>query len=146
MTRRAQIFVATHAGALARADALDADQPPQSATPHAELPGVGPLDLELLGEEAARALQFGRGDCEPAEVDLDHELLFALPRFLVEVLVELAVAEDPDLPAEVAKAWAASAERDLAEGDPLPTVQAIVGVVVAAEQVGRGVYLWLEQE
>ena len=142
MARRAQLFVATHAGALARADALDAGQPPQSETPHVDL-DLGPLDLELLGEEAARAVRFGRGDLEPAEVDLSHELLFKLPPFLVEVLGELASAEDQDLPREVADAWAASAERDPHAGDPLPVVLDVVGVVVAAEQIGRGVYLWV---
>jgi hypothetical protein len=143
MARRAQLFVATHAGALARADALDSGQPPQSETPYLDLPGFGALDLELLGEVAARAVQFGRGDLEPAEVDLGHELLFCLPRFLLEVLAELGRVEDPDLPREVADAWSASVERDPREGDPLPTLLGIVGVVVAAEQVGRGVYLWV---
>lgn len=145
MARRAQLFVATHAGALARADALDSGMRPQSETPHVELTDLGALDLELLGEEAARAVRFGRGDLEPAEVDLGHELLFRLPPFLVEVLGELSRVEDPDLPREVADAWSASAERDPHEGDPLPIVLGIVGVVVAAEQVGRGVYLWVSQ-
>ena len=43
----------------------------------------------------------------------------------------------------MADAWSASVERDPREGDPLPTLLGIVGVVVAAEQVGRGVYLWV---
>lgn len=145
MARRAQLFVATHAGALARANALDAGEPPQSTTPHVELPDIGALDVELLGEEAARAVRFGRGDLEPAEVDLDHELLFLLPTFLTEVLVELSRSEDPDLLGEVAQAWASSAERDPREAaDTLAQVRAIVGVAVAAAQVGRGVYLWVE--
>ena len=85
MARRAQLFVATHAGALSRADALDSGQPPQSETPHLDLPDLDALDLELLGEAAARAVRFGRGDLEPAEVDLGHELLFCLARFLLGV-------------------------------------------------------------
>ncbi len=143
MARRAQLFVATHAGALSRADALDSGQPPQSETPHLDLPDLDALDLELLGEAAARAVRFGRGDLEPAEVDLGHELLFRLPPFLLEVLAELSRVEDPDLPREVADAWSASVERDPHQSDPLPTLLGIVGVVVAAEQVGRGVYLWV---
>jgi hypothetical protein len=145
MARRAQLFVATHAGALARANALDAGEPPQSTTPNVELPDIGALDVELLGEEAARAVRFGHGDLEPAEVDLDHELLYVLPAFLVEVLVELSRSEDPDLLGEVAQAWATSVERDpRSPGDALTQVRSIVGVAVAASQVGRGVYLWVE--
>lgn len=144
MARRAQLFVATHAGALSRADALDAGNPPQSDAPHEDLPGMDALDLELLGEVAASAVRFGVGDVEPAEVDLDHELLFALPSFLTEVLAELGRAEDPELPGEVAAAWAASVERDAPGEDLLPVLRSIVAVVTAAEVAGRGVYLWVE--
>jgi len=144
MPRRAQLFVATHAGALARADALEAGVPPQSETTSCELPDVSPLDLELLGEAAAAAVRFGHGDLEPAEVDLSHEWLFHLPPFLVEVLAEIGRAEDPEVPGEVAAAWAASAERDPRVGDPLPTLNEIVRVASAAEDLGRGAYLWVE--
>ncbi|NTW40366.1 MAG: hypothetical protein HGA44_10845 [Cellulomonadaceae bacterium] len=145
MARRAQLFVATHAGALARADALDARTPPQSDTPHLDLPGLGALDIELLGEVVVKAVQFGHGDLEPAEVDLDHELLFRLPPFLCEALTELGRTEDVELPADVATEWATSSERDATPED-LPLVAAIVGVATAAEQAGRGVYLWVETD
>lgn len=146
MARRAQLFVATHAGALARADALDAGLPPQSDTPHVDLPDIGPLDLEILGEEAARASRWGRGDLEPHEVDLAHELLFQLPAFLIEAIGELGRTDDPELPGEVAARWATSAERDPQQQDLLGTLLSIVGVVTAAEQVGRGVWLWVAPE
>jgi hypothetical protein len=145
MPRRAQLFVATHAGALARADALDAGSQPQSDTPHVDLPGIGALDLEVLGEITARGVRFGHGDLEPAEVDLAHELLFKLPPFWCEVMAELGRTEDPDVPGEVANLWAVAAERDSPAEDLLPTVQAVVGVTTAADQIGRGVYLWVEQ-
>lgn len=144
MSRRAQLFVATHAGALARADSLDAGTPPQSQTPSCELPDLSPLDLELLGEAAAAAVRFGHGDLEPAEVDLNHEWLFHLPPFFVEVLAEVGRAEDPELPGEVAAAWASSAERDPHEADPLVTLTEIVRVATAAEELGRGAYLWVQ--
>ena len=143
MARRAQLFVATHAGALSRADALDASHPPQSDAPHEDLPGMDALDLELLGEVAASAVRFGVGDVEPAEVDLDHELLFQLPPFLTEVLAEVGRAEDPELAGEVAEAWAASVERDAPGEDLLPVLRSIIAVVTAAEVAGRGVYLWV---
>ncbi|HWS58425.1 MAG TPA: hypothetical protein VN257_07800 [Actinotalea sp.] len=144
MARRAPLFVATHAGALSRADALDAGTPPQSDAPHQDLPGLDALDLELLGEVAAGAVRYGVGDVEPVEVDLDHELLFQLPGFLTEVLAELGRAEDPELPAEVAAAWAASVERDPHGDSLLPVLRSIIAVVTAAELAGRGVYLWVE--
>ena len=144
MSRRAQLFVATHAGALARADALEAGEPPQSETTSCELPDLGPLDLELLGEAAAAAVRFGHGDLEPAEVDLRHEWLFRLPPFLVEVLAEVGRAEDREVPGEVAAAWAASAERDPNDGDPLPALNEIVRVASTAEDLGRGAYLWVQ--
>jgi len=144
MSRRAQLFVATHAGALARADALDAGTPPQSESTSCELPDVSPLDIELLGEAAAAAVRFGHGDLEPAEVDLSHEWLFHLPPFLVEVLAEVGRAEDHEVPGEVAAAWATSAERDPQDGDPLTTLTEIVRVATAAEDLGRGAYLWVQ--
>ncbi len=143
MTRRAQLFVATHAGALARAGALEAGDPPQSETTSCELPDLSPLDLELLGEAAAAAVRFGHGDLEPAEIDLNHEWLFRLPPFLVEVLAEVGRTDDPELPGEVAAAWATSAERDPQDGDPLATLNEIVRVATAAEDLGRGAYLWV---
>ena len=144
MTRRAQLFVATHAGALARATALEAGEPPQSETTSCELPDMSPLDLELLGEAAAAAVRFGHGDLEPAEIDLSHEWLFHLPPFLVEVLAEVGRTDDPELPGEVAEAWTASAERDPHAGDPLTTLNEIVRVATSAEDLGRGAYLWLQ--
>ncbi len=143
MSRRAQLFVATHAGALARADALEAGAAPQSETTFCEVPDLSPLDLELLGEAAAAAVRFGHGDLEPAEVDLNHEWLFHLPPFLVEVLAEVGRAEDPELPGEVAAAWAASAERDPSDGDPSAALTEIVRVATTAESLGRGAYLWV---
>ena len=139
----AQLFAATHAEALRRADALDVGPVPGDV-PHVDLPSMSPLDLEMLGEVAARAVHFGAGDLEVAEIDLEHERLFRLPEFLCEVLVELGVAEDPDLPGDVATAWAASEELDLAGQDLLPVVRSVVGLVTQAEAAGLDVYLWVQ--
>ena len=76
----AQIFAATHAGALRRADALDDGHVPEPA-PHVDVPSMSALDLEVLGEIAAKAVRFGSGDLEAAEVDLDHEQLLRMPEF-----------------------------------------------------------------
>ncbi len=141
MPVRTQLFTATHTQAVDRADALAAGRRPAPA-PSVDLPPVQPFDLELLGEVAARAVQFGSGDLEVAEVDLDHEQLFRLPAYLCEVLAELGRAEDPELPAEVASAWAANEDLDVPDLDPLPVVTAVVGLVTEAETLGLGVYLW----
>src|SRR5690606_6087699 len=55
MSVLAELFAGTHAEAVARAAALDAGTPPPPA-PHVELPSITPLDLEQLGEIAARAV------------------------------------------------------------------------------------------
>lgn len=142
MAVRTQLFAGTHSEALTRADALDAGQQPASA-PSLDLTDVTALDLEVLGEIAARAVRFGSGDLEVAEVDLEHELLFRVPPFLCEVLTELRTPEDPDAPAEVAAAWAASEELSAAGQDMLPVVRSIVALVSDAHEAGRDVYLWV---
>ena len=87
MAIRSELFVADHAGALARVDAGDAQRKPERTLASLQLPGVGALDLEVLGEIAARAVHYGTGDVELQEVDLDREFLMEVPRFLREVLV-----------------------------------------------------------
>ena len=137
----AQLFTGTHAQALARADALEAGLEPASA-PTAQLPSLTPLDMETLGEIAARVVHFGSGDLEPAEIDLDHDHLFAMPRFWCEVLAELGVAEDPDAVDEVAQAWAADDDMPSA-GNLDPLIRAVVTLVTAAQTAGTEVYLWV---
>ena len=63
MARRAQLFVATHAGALSRADALDAGTPPQSETPHLDRFHVALTELHRAGRDLAQQLQVQ--DVEP---------------------------------------------------------------------------------
>lgn len=143
MTARSELFVADHAGALAHADARDAGREPQPG-PALDLPGVTALDLEVLGEIAARAVQFGIGELELEEVDLEHESLLELPPFLREVLVELGRAEDAELPADVAAEWASDEDLELPPATALPLVTSIIALVTGASEAGRNVYLWVE--
>jgi hypothetical protein len=138
-----ELFAGTHAEAIARADALDAGGTPPPAR-HLEMTAITPLDLEQLGEIAARAVKFGNGDLELAEVDLDHELLFRLPDFLCEVLVALGADEDPDLLGEVAEEWGATEELAAPAADLAPVLREIVELVTAALDDDLGVYLWAE--
>lgn len=142
MSVLAELFAGTHAEAVARADALDAGRTPPPAR-HLEL-GITPLDLEQLGEITARAVRFGSGELEPAEVDLDHELLFRLPDFLCEALVALGSDEDPDLLGEVAEEWGAAEELAVPAADLTPVLRDIVELVTAALDDDLGVYLWVE--
>jgi len=139
-----EIFAAKHRGALARSEALDAGDDAPDDVPHLELSDVTTIDLEALGEIAARTLRFGTGDLELEEVDLDHESLFELPPFLCEVLVELGKAEDPDAAADVAAAWARSEEMDSTPDVTLPIVTDLVELVTNATRDGLNVYLWVE--
>ncbi|MGV8967890.1 MAG: hypothetical protein ACOH2F_16640 [Cellulomonas sp.] len=146
MTVRSELFVADHTGALARVEALDAGREPKPGTAALALPGVGAIDLELLGEIAARGVQFGTGPLELEEVDLDHESLLELPSFLREVLVELGTAEDPELAGEVATEWATDEELALSPAAALAVVRSIVALLTAAVEAGRNVYLWTAAE
>ena len=139
-----EIFAAKHRGALARSEALDAGDDAPDDVPHLELSDVTTIELEALGEIAARTLRFGTGDLELEEVDLDHESLFELPPFLCEVLVELGKAEDPDAAADVAAAWAQSEEMDSTPDVTLPIVTDLVELVTNATRDGLNVYLWVE--
>lgn len=139
----AELFVATHAEALERADVLDSGAVPVSI-PHVELTEIAPEDLETLGEVAARRVRFGTGDLEVAEVDLDHESLFRLSSFMVEVLVELARTDDPDAVADVAAAWAEAME-PVPAADLVPVVRAIADLAVAAQESDRSLHLWTKQ-
>lgn len=143
MTVRSELFVADHTGALARADARDAGREPKALAAALDLTGVEALDLEALGEIAARAVQYGNGELELQEVDLDRESLFELPSFLREVLVELGRAEDVELPGEVASEWAADEDLDLPPRSALPLVTSIVALLTAANETGGNVYLWV---
>lgn len=139
MAVQAQLFTASHAEALRRADALDGDRTPADAV-HLDLPALTPVDLELLGEVAARAVQFGHGDLDVTEVDLEREQLFRLPEFWVEALAELVDPEDPEAPGEVAEAWVESAE--LTDVDAGEVVRSIATFAAEARDAGLTVYLW----
>ena len=141
MSVLAELFAGTHAEAVTRADALDAGTTPPPARHLAT--SVTALDLEQLGEITARAVRFGSGELELAEVDLDHELLLRLPDFLCEVLVALGTDEDPDLVGEVAEEWGATEELAVPAADLTPVVREIVELVTAALDDDLGVYLWV---
>jgi hypothetical protein len=141
MAVRSELFAATHAEAVARADALSTGREPGEA-PSVDLGEVTAIDLEELGAIAAKAVQFGSGDLEVAEVDLDHEELFSLPPFLCDVLAEAGRAEDPDVPGEIAAAWAATED---APGDAdrlLAVLTSVVELVTRAQGASLGLYLW----
>jgi len=142
MSVLAQLFAGTHTEALARADALDGGREPGAAL-HLNLRSVTALDLETLGEIAARVVRFGSGDTEPAEIDVEHELLFRLPEFWCEVFAELGTTEDPDALGEVADAWAATEEM-AGRRDLRGLVRDVVGLVAQAQEAGQGVYLLVQ--
>ena len=137
-----EVFATKHRGALARSEALDAGDDAPDDVRHLELSDVTTIELEALGEIAARVLRFGTGDTELEEVDLDHESLFELPPFLCEVLVELGRAEDPEALADVAAAWAASEEMGSTPDVTQPIVADLVQLVTAASREGLNIYLW----
>lgn len=144
-----ELFVATHAEAVERADVLESGAVPVSI-PHVELTEIAPEDLETLGEVAARRVRFGTGDVEVSEVDLAHDSLYRLSDFMAEVLAELAGSEEDDAVADVAEAWAkamAEGAEDGADAVPAehlePVVRAIADLAVAAADADRALHLWV---
>ena len=140
-----ELFASDHPRALARATALDAGLEPADA-PRLELTAVTALDLEALGEIAADVVHFGSGDLECEEVDLDHDNLVELPPFLLEVLVELGVSEDPEAIADVAARWAESDDLAASADELTAVVTDIVALVSRATRDDRSVYLWVEPQ
>ncbi|NMR20274.1 hypothetical protein [Cellulomonas fimi] len=140
-----EVFATNHKGALERADALESGADVPDDVARLELSDVGPMDLEALGAIAARTLRFGTGDLELEEVDLDHELLFELPPYLCEVLVELGKAEDPDALAEVAAEWADVEDVTMSAATAQPVLSDLVELVTTATRDGKNVYLWVEE-
>lgn len=136
-----ELFASDHAAALSRADALDAGREPEPA-PHVRLSDVTPVDLEVLGEVAARAVRFGSGDLEAAEIDLEHERLLRMPPFWCEVLAELGRAEDAELLSEVAAGWAATEEMAEHDGALEPVVRSVVDLATRAQESGVEVHVW----
>ena len=133
MTVRSELFAADHRGALARADARDAGSPPAPGLPAVDLLGVDAIDVELLGTVAARAVQFGTGELELQEVDLEHESL-----------VELGRVDDLALPAEVAAEWAADDDITVSADQARALVTSIIALATAAAAAGSAVYLWAD--
>jgi len=143
MTVRSELFVADHAAALAHADARDAHREPTPGLDPVQVAGLDAIDLELLGGVAARAVQFGTGELELQEVDLDRESLFELPAFLREVFIELGRAEDAELAADVATEFANTEDQTLEPAGALTVLRAIISLVTAAANADRTVYLWV---
>ncbi|EYR63636.1 hypothetical protein N866_19265 [Actinotalea ferrariae CF5-4] len=137
-----ELFVGTHSLALERAGVLDAGEIPSGAVPHIDLTQIGALDLEILGEVAAREVRFGTGDLEVAEIDLAHDNLFGLPPFLTEVLAAVRESEDEDVVGDIARSWADDAEIDASTADLERVIDAIVGLAVQATERGERLYLW----
>jgi hypothetical protein len=137
-----ELFVGTHAGALERAGVLDAGEIPSGAVPHIELTEISALDLEVLGEVAAREVRYGTGDLEVAEIDLAHDNLYGLPPFLTEVLAAVRESEDEEVLGDIARSWADDAEIDAAPAELEEVLSAIVGLAVTATERGERLYLW----
>lgn len=137
-----ELFVGTHAAAVERADVLDAGEIPSGAVPHIELTEIGAMELEVLGEVAARHVRYGSGELEVSEIDLAHDNLFGLPPFLVEVLAAVKDSDDEEVLGDIARSWAADAEIGASPADLEEVLTAVVDLAVRATERGEGLYLW----
>ena len=103
----AEIFVATHAEALARAAALDGGS--GSDPGGIRIPGVSDYEIEQLGSLVGAAVHAPGVDYELTMVDVASDSLLAVPTAMVRALAELlgyeSGEEEGDAVERVAAAW-----------------------------------------
>ncbi|GAB4100290.1 hypothetical protein [Sinomonas halotolerans] len=105
----AEVFVSTHADALARAARLDAGDTSDDGA-GLRLPGVSDYEIEQLGSLVGAAVHAPGGDYELTMVDVASDSLLAVPASMVRALAELLAyesgEEEGDAVERVASAWA----------------------------------------
>ncbi|WP_125613512.1 hypothetical protein [Specibacter cremeus] len=106
MPNYSEFFIADHHVAVARAKARDAGTSPSVDVPVLPTPGLSDLEIEVLGELAARKVHATGVRAELNMVDIALDSLYAVPDALVEVFAELATAEEPETIPELAAEWA----------------------------------------
>ena len=103
----AEIFVATHSEALARAAALDGGSGEDAGG--IRIPGVSDYEIEQLGSLVGAAVHAPGVDYELTMVDVGSDSLLAVPTAMVRALAELlefeSGEEEGDAVERVAAAW-----------------------------------------
>jgi hypothetical protein len=104
----AEVFVSTHAKALARATQLDGGEAPDDAG-GLRIPGVSDYEIEQLGTLVGAAVHAPGADYELTMVDVASDSLLAVPPTMVRALAELLAYEsdegEGDAVERVAAAW-----------------------------------------
>lgn len=103
----AEIFVSTHADALARAAQLDGGS--SEDTGGLRIPGVSDYEIEQLGSLVGAAVHAPGADYELTMVDVASDSLLAVPSTMVRALADLLVyeseEEEGNAVERVAAAW-----------------------------------------
>lgn len=130
-----EFFIADHHQAVARAKARDAGTGPAIDVPVLPTPGIGDLEVEVLGELAVAKVHATGVSAELSMVDIELDSLFAVPDGLLEVFAELNDPDDPEDVSDLAAEWAAAEE---VESTPAVTVPLVRQLAAMAAQVQQG--------
>lgn len=132
MALYSEFFIADHHQAVARAKAREAGKSPAVDVPVLPTPGLGDLEIEVLGELAVKKVHATGVGAELSLVDIELDTLYAVPDALLEVFAELDSPEEPDDVVELAAAWAAAEEVESTPEVTEPLLRALTAMAVAA--------------
>jgi hypothetical protein len=138
-----EFFVADHRGAIAHAGALASGQSPAAGIPRLAAPDITDLDVEILGEIAAKAVHAGGTDCALGMVDIELDALFVVPGPLATVFAELKDLEDQEDVTALAQQWAGTEEMSTTVAVTEPLVRGLSELAAAADQdTALNLYFW----
>lgn len=143
MSTVSEFFVANHRDAVAHARALEAESGQAAGLPRLSAPDVTDLDVEILGELAAKTVHARGTDCTLGMVDVELDPLFVVPGPLTAVFAELKDLEDQEEVVELAQQWAGTEEMSTTAQVTEPLVRGISELAAAAETDTKlNLYFW----
>lgn len=134
MPSYSEFFIADHHGAVARAKARDAGRPAPAGVPVLPTPGLGDLEIEVLGELAVATVHATGVSAELSMVDIELDSLYAVPDALLEVFAELSAPEDPEDVLDLAAAWAAAEEVESTPAVTEPLLRQLTAMAATVQQ------------
>jgi hypothetical protein len=136
MSEVSEFFVTDHRQAVAYAAALEAGKPAAAAFDRLPAPAVTDLDVEILGELAARTVHAGGVDCTLGMVDVALDSLFVLPEPLTVVLAELKDLEDQEEVSDLAEQWAQTEEMSSTAAVTEPLLRSLAELASQVDEDG----------
>jgi hypothetical protein len=136
MSEVSEFFVTDHRQAVAYAAALEAGKSASAAFERLPAPAVTDLDVEILGELAARTVHAGGVDCTLGMVDVALDSLFVIPEPLTVVFAELKDLEDQEEVTNLAEQWAGTEEMSTNTAVTEPLVRSLAELASQVDEDG----------